>query len=133
VPRRRLARSERVAGRPGRKEAAVSVVGHYRLALHPGAVAAELETLLSSLRGENILQLTRVTSGFSERVLTGYTQEGNPTPGPHYIWEVTVRLVTDVQYDFADSAERVQQAVAEYATLVSVEGFREAAQPEIVG
>jgi hypothetical protein len=106
----------------------MEAIGHYRFALHPDADAAAFEALVSSMSGEGILQLTRVTSGFGERLLElvrPADADGQARhPGPQYMWEVTVRLVSGVRYDFAGSADRVQEAVAELATLVAVEAFR---------
>jgi hypothetical protein len=106
----------------------MNAIGHYRFALHPSADAAAFEALVSSMSGESTLQLTRVTSGFSERMLEvvrrADADEESRYPGPQYVWEVTVRLVSGDRYDFAGSADRVQEAVADFATLVAVEAFR---------
>ncbi|HEX2705483.1 MAG TPA: hypothetical protein VHM65_06970 [Candidatus Lustribacter sp.] len=101
---------------------------HYRFALHPRADAAAFEALMSARSGEDTLQLTRVTSGFSERLLEvrrpADADEKSHHPGPQYVWEVTVNLVSGDHYDFAASADRVQEVAADLATLVSVESFR---------
>lgn len=112
----------------------MGALGHYRFLLHPRAAAADLEAILTPLQAENILQLTRVTSGFDQRlleVLHPVGDEGTTWPRPEYVWEVRVHLVSGgFQYDFARSADRVQEAVAEVATLLSVESFR-SVTPEI--
>jgi hypothetical protein len=106
----------------------VAAVGHYRFALRPEADEAAFEQLMSGLDGEDVLQLTRVTSRFDERLLQAVRPgDGDRTTrSPRaYLWEVTVHLVGGGhRYDFAASADRVQDAVAELATLVSVETFR---------
>ena len=107
----------------------MAAVGHYRFALRPEADEAAFEQLMSGLDGEDVLQLTRVTSSFDERLLQAVRPgEGDRTtrhPRAEYLWEVTVHLVGGGhRYDFAASADRVQDAVAELATLVSVETFR---------
>src|SRR5918994_2389360 len=106
----------------------MNAIGHYRFALHRDADASAFEALVSSMSGEGILQLTRVTSGFSERLLEvvrlADADEESRHPGPQYVWEVTVRLVSGDRYDFAGSADRVQEAITGLATLVAVEAFR---------
>jgi hypothetical protein len=103
-------------------------VGRYCFALHADADASAFEALVSSLSAEGVLQLTRVTSGFDERlfeVLRAHDDGGPRHPRGQYVWEVTVHLVGGGhRYDFAASADRVQDAVADLATLVSVEALR---------
>jgi hypothetical protein len=107
----------------------MAAVGTYRFVLHPNADADAFESRVSSMSGEHVLQLTRVTSGFDERLFEvtrpSNGEEDRHYPRPQYVWEVTVHLVTGGHlYDFAGSADRVQEAVADLATLVSVEGLR---------
>lgn len=107
----------------------MSALGHFRFALRPGADAAAFEALMAAVDSENVLQLTRVTSAFEERLFEVVRPEGEygstGTPDTEYLWEVTVRLVSGGhRYDFAENAGRVQEAVGDLATLVSVEAFR---------
>jgi len=107
----------------------MTAIGTYRFALRPDTDEAEFEAAMAALDHEPVLQLTRVTSRFDTRLLAvvpwGVDVDGNRHPRPHYVWEVTVFLVSGgSSYDFGASADRVQKAVAELATLVSVENFR---------
>jgi hypothetical protein len=40
-----------------------------------------------------------------------------------YVWQVTVDLVTDAGYDFAQNAEHVQASVAAFGVLIHIEAF----------
>lgn len=107
----------------------MSAVGHYRFALHPLVESLAFEALMSTLAADQILQLTRVTSGFDQRLFEvlkpADDEDAVSHPRAQYVWEVTVLLVGgDHQYDFTESADRVQEAVADLATLIAVEAFR---------
>lgn len=109
----------------------MGALGHYRFVLHPQAAGSDLEAILTPLQAERLLQLTRVTSGFDQRLLEvrhprhADEEEQATYPRPEYVWEVSVHTVGGGhQYDFERSADRVQAAVAEVATLVAVESFR---------
>lgn len=107
----------------------MTAVGHYRFALHPMVESTAFEARMSALAADTILQLTRVTSGFDQRLLEVLETAGDEGeirhPRSHYVWEVTVLLVGGGhQYDFSGSANRVQEAVADLATLISVQSFR---------
>jgi hypothetical protein len=102
-------------------------LGHFRFVLHPTADPAAFEALLGSLDPSAVLQLTRVTSGFDARLLAVRRPDTEPAstfPPARYIWEVSVRTVNDLPYDFGQNAERVQALVTELATLTSVETLR---------
>lgn len=106
----------------------MAAVGHFRFELRPDADAAAFERLMSGLEGEHVLQLTRVTSAFEERLFEVVRQEDAETSGARaaeYLWEVTVHLVSGGhRYDFAENAERIRHVVGELATLVSVSALR---------
>jgi hypothetical protein len=111
----------------------MSALGHFRFVLHPGADASAFEALVAPLDPSSTLQLTRVTSGFDGRLLAvrGPVGDAESTfPPACYIWEVTVRTVNDLPYDFGQNAERVQAVVAALATLTSVETLGVIAGPQ---
>src|SRR5215211_2077193 len=43
--------------------------------------------------------------------------------GPQYVWEAKVDLQTPSGYDFRENADRVQQHVAQFATLIAIEAY----------
>lgn len=106
----------------------MTAVGRYRLALHPDADARAFEELVGSLEAQNVLQLTRTTSSFQERLfeVAPRLDDDSPRhPRPQYDWEITIAIVTGGhRYDFAASADRVQRVVGEFATVISVEALR---------
>jgi len=117
------------AAREAARGGAMTAIGSYRFALRPDTGEADFEAAMSRLDGENVLQLTRVTSAFEDRLLAvvPWPIDGDTPrhPRPQYVWEVTVFLVTGgSRYDFAGSADRVQRAVGDLATLISVESYR---------
>jgi hypothetical protein len=105
------------------------MTGFYRLALHPGAdpKAFEHHLMTQVFTLPDALQLTRITRGFSHHLLAathripGGSDPVNLHPGPQYLWEARVELQTSAGYDFHENADRVQQHVAQFATLISVE------------
>jgi hypothetical protein len=107
------------------------MTGLYRLALHPGADAKAFERHLTTqvFTLPDALQLTRITRSFSHQLLAGThripggSDPVNPHPGPQYLWEVRVELQTSAGYDFHENADRVQQHVAQFATLIAVEAY----------
>ena len=107
------------------------MTGFYRLALHPGADAKAFENHLTTevFTHPNALQLTRITRSFSHQRLAathrtpGESDPVNPHPGPQYVWEAKVDLETSSGYDFHENADRVQQHVAQFATLIAVEAY----------
>ena len=102
----------------------MSALGQFRFVLHPGVSPSSFEAVASSLDPSSTLQLTRVTSGFDGRLLKVVPPGGADAPAvppAQYLWEVTVHTVDDRPYDFGQNAERVQAALAELGTLVSVE------------
>ena len=107
------------------------MTGLYRFALHPGADAKAFEHHLTTemFTDPNVLQLTRNTRGFSHELLKatrrtpGALESISPNPGPQYLWEATVDLQTPAGYDFDENADRVQERVAQFATLIAVDSY----------
>jgi hypothetical protein len=62
-----------------------------------------------------ILQLTRITSGFTHTLLAMKSDLRQ------YAWIVTVTLVTDDGYDFDQNIERIQKSIAPFGLLVGTE------------
>jgi hypothetical protein len=91
--------------------------GLYRLVLLPGAEPEAFEQHMQSavFHSKKILQLTRVTAGFTHQLLQG--------PRRQYVWQASVDLVGD-PYDFDQNADRVQDSVKEFAVLTGVESYR---------
>jgi hypothetical protein len=103
-------------------------VGNYRLVLHPEADPAALEAALAGDGSTpfGLVQATRVTSGISARLLRGVGAGPDWRPTRQYVWEVTLQLMTaEPRYAFADNLQRLQSAVAEYATVLEVEAYAE--------
>jgi hypothetical protein len=106
------------------------MTGLFRLALLPGV---EPETFEAQMRDEILhefaLQATRITSDFDHQLLRAdVRQRGDDADrdghlSQHYVWQATVRLMTDAGYDFERNAERVQEAVAQFAVLIGIESF----------
>ena len=106
------------------------MIGLYRFALHPGADAKAFEDhLIEMFIDPDVLQLTRITRGFSHQLLKaarripGVAESIDPHPGPQYVWEATVDLQTSSGYDFSENADRVQERVAQFATLIAVDSY----------
>jgi hypothetical protein len=93
------------------------MTGQYRIALLPGAdPQAFVEHMQNEVfRDAGGLQLTRITRAFDHRLLAGSMRQ--------YVWQVTVDLVTDAGYDFAQNAEHVQASVAAFGVLIHIEAF----------
>lgn len=51
------------------------------------------------------MQLTRTTAAFAHKLLKKQSRI------PAYVWQATVDLVTDREYNFAENIERVQNAI----------------------
>jgi hypothetical protein len=65
-----------------------------------------------------ILQLTRITSGFTHTLLAMKSDL------PQYSWIVTVTRVTDDGYDFDQNIERIQKSIAPFGLLVGTETYK---------
>ncbi|MGH8867437.1 MAG: hypothetical protein ACRDYU_05515 [Actinomycetes bacterium] len=110
------------------------MTGHYRFALRPDASAPAFENHLTTSVIPEGLQLTRVTSGFRHRLLRvtdarDLSEPASDRLSPQYVWEATVTLVQG-GYDFDQNIARLQDRVAEYATLVGVDAHVNAADLE---
>jgi hypothetical protein len=93
----------------------VKMTAIYRIALLPDAdERAFVDHMAKVFR---ILQLTRVTSGFTHMLLamkSGLRQ---------YAWIVTVDLVTDQGYNFDENIERIQENIAQFGVLIGAETY----------
>jgi hypothetical protein len=70
-----------------------------------------------------ILQLTRITSGFTHTLLAMKSDLRQ------YAWIVTVTLVTDDGgYDFDQNIERIQKSIAPFGLLVGTETYKNIAE-----
>jgi hypothetical protein len=69
-----------------------------------------------------ILQLTRITSGFTHTLLAMKSDLRQ------YAWIVTVTLVTDDGYDFDQNIERIQKSIAPFGVLVGTETYKNIAE-----
>ena len=95
-----------------------SRTGLYRFELLPSADPEAFERHMQSVvfKSMNILQLTRVTGGFDHQLLQG--------PRQQYVWLTGANLVNDADvYDFDQNAERIREAVKEFAVLTDIESF----------
>ena len=85
--------------------------------------------LIQMFTDPDVLQPTRITRGFSHQLLKaarripGTAESINPHPGPQYVWEATVDLETPSGYDFSENTDRVQERVAQFATLIAVDSY----------
>jgi hypothetical protein len=94
--------------------------GIYTIVLLPGAEEAALVRRLAELGdGSGVAQLTRVTSGFEARSLR---HRGDL---PVYLWLLTVRLVTAVDYDFGQNVARLAEALNGVGVVVGLETYAE--------
>jgi hypothetical protein len=98
---------------------AMRMTGMYRISLLPNADAPAFEKQMTDVVFSDVsaLQLTRITQGFDHRLLRrqGEFRE--------YVWHVTVDLVTDHGYDFAENIERVQAHVANWGVVTGLDVF----------
>ena len=69
-----------------------------------------------------ILQLTRITSGFTNTLLAMNSDLRQ------YAWIGAVTLVTDDGYDFDQNIERIQKSIAPFGVLVGTETYRNIAE-----
>jgi hypothetical protein len=103
---------------------------HYHLVLHHDSHSAALEALFADDGADSVLQMTRITSAFSSRLLRvdrGLGRMGEDfaisSAQRQYIWEVDAVLVTSAPYDFEGNAERLQARVAGLATVYRIDCF----------
>ena len=98
------------------------MTGLYRFDLLTQAEPESFERHMQSVVFNNaqVLQLTRVTSGFTHQLLQG--------PRRQYVWQVTVNLVANT-YDFDQNADRVRDSVKEFAALTGIESYKNVGSP----
>ena len=97
----------------------MQMVGVYHIALLPSADETAFVTHMTEevFPSTGILQLTRITSGFSHRLLehSGHLHQ--------FAWSVTVQLVTDSGYDFQQNVERIQASLQPFGLVIGVDTF----------
>lgn len=101
----------------------MEMLGMYQIAL---LTTADEDAFVSHMTGEvfpshDLLQLTRITSGFSHRLLK---RPGNLR---QYVWKVTAHLVTSASYDFTQNVERLQASIEEFGLVIGVDTYSEIA------
>jgi hypothetical protein len=102
----------------------MKMLGAYHIALLP---TADEDAFVSHMTGAvfhgGVLQLTRVTSGFSHQLLE------RPGELRQYAWQVTVQLVSG-GYDFAQNVERLQASIEQFGVVIGVDAYTEIATAE---
>jgi hypothetical protein len=95
------------------------MTGMYRISLLPGADDQAFEKRMTEVvfNDGTALQLTRITQGFEHRLLRGHGLFRQ------YLWQVTVDLVTDKPYDFAENVEKVQAHVGSWGVVNGLEVY----------
>lgn len=95
------------------------MTGMYRISLLPDADDQAFEKQMTETVFSDVsaLQLTRITRDFDHRLLRrrGDFRE--------YVWHVTVDLVTDKGYDFAENIERVQAHVTNWGVVTGLDVY----------
>jgi hypothetical protein len=95
----------------------VLVTGIYRIVLFPETDEKQfVDHMVKDVF--NVLQLTRITKGFTHTLLamkTGFRQ---------YAWVVAAELVTDAGYDFDQNIERIQKGIAKFGLLIGTEAYK---------
>lgn len=97
----------------------MKMTGMFTISLLPGADEETFEKQMTEVVFTDVsaLQLTRITRGFEHRLLRGRT------PFREYVWHVTVDLVTNREYDFAEDLESVQAQVADWGVLTGLDVY----------
>ncbi len=95
----------------------MKMTGIYRFALLPDADERLFVDHMTK-NVFNVLQLTRITSGFTHALLAMKSDLRQ------YVWIVTVNLVTDHGYDFDQNIERIQKSIAQFGVLIGTETYR---------
>jgi hypothetical protein len=102
----------------------MKMLGIYHIALLP---TADEDAFVSHMTAEvfhgDVLQLTRVTSGFSHQLLK------RPSELRQYAWKVTAQLVSG-GYDFAQNVERLQASIEQFGVVIGVDAYTEMAAAE---
>jgi hypothetical protein len=102
----------------------MKMVGIYHIALLP---TADEDAFVSRMTAQvfhgDVLQLTRVTSGFSHQLLKRANELRQ------YAWKVTAQLVSG-GYDFAQNVERLQASIEQFGVVIGVDAYTEIAAAE---
>jgi hypothetical protein len=97
----------------------MKMTGLFHIALLPDtdetAFVKRMATVLND--GANPFQATRITSGFSHRLLKRQSRFAD------YAWQTTVDLVTDHGYDFDQNAGSVQAAIKGMGLLTGIDVY----------
>lgn len=103
------------------------MLGVYHIALLPTADETAFVGHMTAkvFPRSDILQLTRVTSGFTHRLLKRAGQLDQ------FAWNVTVQLMTDAGYDFEQNVERIQASLQAFGLLIGVDTFTELATDQV--
>ena len=105
----------------------MKMLGVYHIALLPAADEAAFVRHMTGkvFPSTDILQLTRITSGFSHQLLRRAGQLHQ------FAWNVTVQLVTDAGYDFEQNVQRIQASLHAFGLVIGVDTFTEVATDEV--
>lgn len=94
--------------------------GLYQIVALPDVDETALAGRLAELGdGTGVVGLTRVTSGFAARVLR---RRGTV---PFYVWELTVRLMTAVDYAFDENIGRLNEALKGLGVVADLDVYTE--------
>ena len=103
----------------------MKMVGIYHIALLPEADEAKFVKQMES--ADDVLQRTRVTSGFDPRLLRrDATTDGLRS----YAWHVTARLVGEAGYSFTQNVTRLAESIAKFGVVAGVDAYAEVGEPE---
>jgi hypothetical protein len=98
----------------------MKMLGVYHIAL---LTTADEDVFVSHMTGEvfqgDMLQLTRVTSGFSHQLLK------RPSELRQYAWNVTAQWSRG--YDFAQNVQRLQASIEQFGVVIGVDAYTEVA------
>jgi hypothetical protein len=93
-------------------------LGLYEIAPLPGTDPGALTARLAELGdGTGVVQLTRVTSGFDAAIYR------RPGPIPLYVWALTARIMTSIEYSFAENVGRLQESIKDVGIVVGLQTF----------
>jgi hypothetical protein len=111
------------AATTGRTDSTTTMTGMYHLALLPTADPDAFQQHMTDqlFTDADVLQLTRISEGFSHELLS--TAEHPPNSSAQYLWSVTVALTTDAGYDFQSNANQLQHRLNPFAVLTDVESY----------
>lgn len=103
------------------------MLGVYHIALLPTADETDFVRHMTAevFPSTDILQLTRITSGFSPRLLKSAGDLRQ------FAWKVTVQLVTNAGYEFEQNVERIEGSLQEFGLVIGVDTFTEIATDDV--